>query len=301
MEKYGQDPVPAADGGMPCTHYMGHVDDYFRFLEHGMIKTQIAGSDSHEDVHEPGYPRTYFQSPTDSPSALTTKDAVDSLKQQHALTTYGPFVTASIKGKGFGDTATLKGGGKADLDLKVQTASWFGVDRLEIYQNGHLVKEIETGSKPGDIIDYEGKVALDFPADRDSWVVIIALGLEDQNLMRKVTLDIPFGEIQISKVTSDAFTLIPTVNTFFTPTPTMPDWFPIPAYAVTNAILVDADETSGYNAPQPYPSFCSQECNPTGTGEECGNDVCLEESLCGVVVKAKCEHRIPWPGGGEAF
>ena len=301
MAKYGEDPVPAADAEMPCTHYMGHVDDYFRFLEHGMIKTQIAGSDSHEDVHEPGYPRTYFQASTDSPASLTTKEAVESLKKQHALTTYGPFVTASIKGKGVGDTVTVKGGGAANLDLKVQTASWFGVERVEIYQNGHLVKEIETGSQPSDVIDYEGKVSLDFPADRDSWVVIIALGLADQNLMRKVTLDIPFGEIQISKVTSDAFSLIPTVSSFFTPTPTMPDWFPIPAYAVTNAILVDAGGDGKYDAPLPYPEFCSQGCDPNDVDAVCGEkQVCLEEAQCGVVVKALCEHRIPWPGGGEA-
>ena len=34
-------------------------------------------------------------------------------------------------------------GGKVALDLQVQTASWFGVDRIEVYENGHLVKVLD--------------------------------------------------------------------------------------------------------------------------------------------------------------
>lgn len=293
--------VPPEDVDLPCTQYAGHVDDYFRYLEHGMLKTHVASSDSHEGVHEPGYPRTYFKSPTDSPASLTTRDVVDSLKSGQALTTYGPYITASVDGKSFGETVTKKGGGKYTLDLSVQTASWFGVDRIEIYQNGHLVKLPEVKSKPEDIVDFQGKIELEAPADRDSWVVIIAMGLEDRNLMRKVSLDIPFGEIQISRVTADAFALVPLVNSIFSPTPTLPDWFPAPPYAVSNPIYIDANNEEGYNAPLPYPEYCSQHCEVNASEDVCAASaqICVaDQSMCGVVVLGpKCEHRIPWPGG----
>lgn len=296
LDKYGDDPVPTADADQPCTHYIGHVDDYFFLLEHGMVKTQIASSDSHQDVHEPGYPRTYFKSPTDIPGNVKTKDVVDSLKSHAALDTYGPYVTASVKGKTYGETVKVAPG-KVDLDLKVQTASWFGVDRIEVYLNGHMAQVISPTSKPQDIVDFDGKVPLDVPAGRDSWVVVVAMGLEDRNLMRKGTLDIPFGEIQISKVTADAFSLIPAVSSVFKPVPTMPDWFPIPAYAVTNAIFLDTGNDGNYNAPLPFPEWCSKPCDPVGE-DVCGQQICLAEPLqCGVVVAAKCEHRIPWAGG----
>ena len=73
----------------------------------------------------------------------------------------------------------------------------------------------------------------------------------------------PFGEIQLSKVTSDAFALIPVVNTFFGSTPTLPDWFPIPAYAVSNPIYLDTDGNGKYDAPLPFPDFCSKPCDVT--------------------------------------
>ncbi len=300
---YGDLPVPSDAAAMPCTFYSGHVDDYMRYLEHGMLKTHVAGSDSHDGVHEPGYPRTYLQLAAESPDALDPKDVVASLKAGHALTTYGPYVTAKVGDKTFGEIAPAKAGGKVTLDLEVQTASWFGVDRIEIYVDGHLVKVLSPTSKPEDIVDFQGPVDLDVPVrpgnKGDSWIVIIAMGLEDRNLMRPVSLDIPYGEIQISKVTSDAFALIPVVNTLFTSTPTLPDWFPIPAYAVSNPIYLDTDGNGKYDAPLPYPEFCSQPCDPDGATNTCPpQQACLEEQRqCGVYMSHVCDHRVPWAGG----
>jgi hypothetical protein len=308
ISTYGDKPVPRETAELPCTFYSGHVDDYMRYLEHGMRKTHIASSDSHDGVHEPGYPRTYFQIGTDAPSSLTTKDMVDSLKHGHALTSYGAYVTGKIGDKTFGDVAPATAGGKVTLDLSVQTASWFGVDRIEIYVNGHIVKVIEPKSKPEDIVDFSGPVVLDVPKrpdtaiGKDSWIVVIAMGLEDRNLMRPVTLDIPYGEIQISKVTSDAFALIPVVNGFFTPVPTLPDWFPIPAYAVSNPIYLDTDGNGDYDAPLPFPEFCSQPCDPNAAATCPSDQQCLEVQLqCGVALTNTCTHRVPWAGGSDAL
>jgi hypothetical protein len=295
---YGNDPVPRDAAVQPCTYRSGHVDDYFRYLERGMIRSQVASSDSHDAVHEPGYPRTWFQSPTDDPAALKIKDATDSLRHWTALTSYGPFIRADIDGKTFGQTASATRGGKATLNLHVSTASWFGVDRIEIYENGHLVQVKEPKSAASDIDDFNEKVTLDVPKEeRDNWIVIIAMGLKTQNLMSPVSLDVPFGEIQLSKVTSDAFALIPVVNTFFGSTPTLPDWFPIPAYAVSNPIYLDTDGNGIYDAPLPFPDFCSKKCDSTKFDpDQCPKDqVCLDpEGVCGVPIAMTCKHRIPW-------
>jgi hypothetical protein len=307
-DQYTTQPVPADVAVMPCTYYAGHVDDMFRYLEHGMLKTHVASSDSHEGVHEPGYPRTFFQSPTDMPSALSAKDVVDSLRAGHALTSYGPFIRGSIGGKTFGDVVPAQPGGKVSLDLSVQTASWFGVDRIEVYVDGHLVQVISPNSAPEDIVDYQGTLELDVPTRAaDSWVVVIAMGLLDQNLLRPVSLDIPYGEIQLSVVASQAFSLIPVVNNFFKAAPTLPDWFPIPPYAVSNPIYLDKNGNGKYDAPQPFPEFCSQACDPNASSSTCANQQgCIAEpfdankGLCGYAVLPtdKCTHRHPWAGGG---
>ena len=294
---YKNGPVPRDAAQQPCTYRSGHVDDYFRYVERGMIKSQIASSDSHDGVHEPGYPRTWFQSATDDPSALAIDEATTSLRGGHAVTSYGPFIRANIDGKTFGETARATGGGKVTLDLKVSTASWFGVDRIEIYENGHLVRVKEPKSLPTAIDDFNEKIELDVPEKRDSWIVVIAMGLQNQNLMSPVSLDVPFGEIQLSKVTADAFALIPVVNTFFGSTPTLPDWFPTPAYAVSNPIYLDTDG-GGYKAPLPYPDFCSKKCNPTKFDPtQCPTkQACLDpEGVCGVTIPMTCKHRrSPW-------
>ena len=293
---YKNGPVPRDAAQQPCTYRSGHVDDYFRYLERGMIKSQIASSDSHDGVHEPGYPRTWFQSPTDDPGSLAIDQATTSLRGGHAVTSYGPFIRASVDGKTFGETARATGGGKVMLDLEVSTASWFGVDRIEIYENGHLVKVKEPKSLPTAIDDFNEKIELDVPEKRDSWIVVIAMGLQNQNLMSPVSLDVPFGEIQLSKVTADAFALIPVVNTFFGSTPTLPDWFPTPAYAVSNPIYLDTNG-GGYNAPLPYPEFCSKKCNPKKFDPtQCPTKQgCLDpEGVCGVTIPMTCKHRVPW-------
>jgi hypothetical protein len=285
--------VPVARAGQPCTVYTGQVDDYFRYLEHGMVKTPIASSDSHDGTHEPGYPRTFFASPTDSPLGLAIPTAVGGLRARNTVTSYGPFVRASIAGRTFGEVAPAQGGGAAELKLQVSTASWFGVDRIEIYENGLLVRVIEPGTRASEIVDFDGTVELAVP-NRDSWVVVIAMGLEDENLMRPVSLDVPFGEIQIARVTSDAFQTIPQVAAAFPASPILPDWFPIPAYAVTSPIFIDVDGNGKYDAPEPYPSFCAKKCD--SAAPSCpGDQSCVAEfGECGIANGGVCDHRVPW-------
>jgi hypothetical protein len=216
-------------------------------------------------------------------------------------------MTASVNGKTFGDVAPATAGGQVPLKLSVGSASWFGVDRIEIYVDGHLAKVINPQSQPKDLIDFEGTVPIDVPnRGADSWIVIIAMGLQDQNLMHPVSLDIPYGEIQLSIVTADAFALIPVVNTFFSAAPALPDWFPIPPYAVSNPIYLDVDGNGKYNAPLPYPAFCSVPCDPNSSTNMCGGEQnCVTDAdnpsqgLCGysVALGDKCSYRQPWSGG----
>ncbi len=291
----GDAPIPEQNRDWPCTYRAGQVDDYFRYLERGLLTAQIASSDSHGPSIEPGSPRTYFRSETDSPGALRIQDAVESLRGAHAFTTYGPFVRASIDEKTFGEVAPASPGSQAELHLEVQSASWFGVDRIEVYVNGRLIRVIEPATPPSAIVDARGKVTFEVP-DRDSWVVVIAMGLKDENLMSPASLDVPFGEIQLSKLASDAFSKIPVINGLFTPTPTVPDWSPVLPYAVTNPIYIDTGNDGRYDAPLPFPEFCSKPCDPTVFDpDQCPpTQTCLEgDAVCGFAIIGVCDHRRP--------
>ncbi len=287
------DTVPPGYVDQPCSYRPGQVDDYFRYLEHGLLATQVSSSDGHNDLKEPGYPRTYFLSPTDSPLALTTDDAVASLKAGQAFSTYGPFVWAQINGKTYGQTTSAAPGDDLEMLLDVRTASWFGVDRVEIYVNGRLARLYRPDVPVTELHDLKGIVPLTVPK-RDSWVVIIAMGLEDRNSMSPVSVDVPFGEIQLSRLASDAFSKIPVINSFFVAPPTTPDWTPILPYAITNPIYIDTDGNGKYDPPLPMPDFCSRPCKSELPDQpQCPTQqTCLErEQMCGVNVAGKCDHR----------
>jgi hypothetical protein len=286
-------PLEAQNLDQPCTVRPGMVDDFFRMVERGMRPTLVGGSDSHGPDKEPGYPRTYFASPTDSPMAVGTEHAVSALKAGTAFATYGPFIRASIRDKTFGQVARANPGEQVSLALQVQTASWFGVDRLEIYLNGRIERVVPVDKPPSELVDLQGMVTFTVPA-RDSWVVAIAMGLQDRNLMRAVSLDLPYGELELSRVASDAFSRVPAVASIFPAPPSIPAWGPVPAYAITNPIYIDTDGNGAYDPPLPPPDFCSRPCDPASSdpaecpvGQRCLGDV----GLCGLEVSGGCSRR----------
>jgi hypothetical protein len=289
------DLVPDDVGDQPCSYRPGQVDDFFRYLERGLLATQVSSSDGHNDLKEPGYPRTYILSPTDDPLGISQDDMVKSLKSGQAFSTYGPFIWAQINEKTYGQVVSASPGDKLTMLLDVRTASWFGVDRVEIYKNGRLVNLYRPEVPVTETHDLKGAVTIDVP-DRDSWVVIAAMGLKDENLMSPVSVDVPFGEIQLSLLAANAFSLVPVVKNFFTAPPTVPDWSPIIPYAITNPIYIDTDGNGKYDAPLPMPDFCSRPCDPSkpDAGQCPADQTCLErEKVCGVNVSGRCDHRRP--------
>jgi hypothetical protein len=271
----------------PCAFRAGQVDDYLRYLEYGFTPTQVASSDSHDGQKEPGSPRTYFMSPTDSPAGIDAETVVASLRAGHAIASYGPFIRATIDGKTFGEVTRAQKGGQKELLLDVQTPDWFGVDRVEVYMNGHIVRVVGSDKGPKVVDDVHGKVTLDVP-DRDSWVVVTAMGLDDQNQMRPMILDIPYGEVQLSALAAGAFADVPVINQILKPTPIVPDWSPIIPYAITNPIYLDVDGNGRYDAPKGPPPFCSRPCK--GDADCPSGQICLDaEKECGISIDGKCD------------
>jgi hypothetical protein len=288
----GDTAIPAYTYDYPCAFRPGQVDDFFRYLERGMTPTQIGSSDSHGGNKEPGFPRTWFRSGSDQPGNVHAGEVVDSLRGGHAFASYGPFVRAAIDGKTFGEVVSASPGQALELELDVLTPSWFGVDRVEIYLNGELYRLLTPDGGPEVIEDVRGKVTFQVPS-RDSWVVVIAMGLEDANLMRPVVLDVPFGEVQLARVAADAFSRVPVVNELFSPEPVAPDWSRIPPYAVTNPIYVDTDGNGRYDAPLPPPEFCSIPCDPTMADACPSGQTCLDdEGVCGINIPGRCTRRV---------
>ncbi len=292
------------DQDRPCARTEGVMEDWANFLEHGLVRSIVGGSDSHGLKGEPGAPRTWIRSTTDSVAQINPKEMAANLRGGQTIASYGPFVEVSVDGGLPGDVVAAKGKTKVSVHVRIQTPSWFAVDRYEVWVNGHVVKEVNlpaSATRTALIVDADDTFDVDVPAGRDSWVSVNALGTADWTLMRPVNLDVPFGELQLPRVASMAFANLPVINAIFSTPARIPDFFPIYPMATTGAIFLDADGNGRYDAPLAYPAFCGAPCD-SATGKitaggskdkDCKSIqidfVCLTpEGTCGLDVPGVC-------------
>ncbi|MGB0589733.1 MAG: PHP domain-containing protein [Myxococcota bacterium] len=280
---------------MPCAEFPGVVGDWMRWLDAGLNVTLTAASDSHGTHREPGTPRTWVRhGAVSSASEIDIAKVATAVRDHHAVASYGPVVDATINGKGPGDTVIMGSGDSFTLNLRVQSASWFGVDRIEVYVSGSLQKVIELTHGPEAVIDYDGEIELTAP-EQDGFVAVIVMGLRDENLMGPTYLDIPFGELQLPRIASLAFGSLQAFSAFFPPPAAVPDFFPVFPLAMTNAILIDNDG-DGWRPAGDGPAFCSRPCDPDADDTGCpGDQTCIaEDAVCGYPMVNMC---LPEPTG----
>ncbi len=279
-----------ADADLPCVHWTGTYDDWMRWLDAGLAVSITGASDSHGNEREPGWPRTFVRSDAPSAPAIDVGDVARNVTAGKALPSFGPLVDVSVAGRGPGETASVTGD-TFDLALRVQTARWFGVDRLEIYVSGRLERVITLDHGPTPVVDFDDTITLPTP-DHDGFVAIVALGTREDNLLGPVVTDVPFGELQLPRVAALAFSAIPAFSLVFTPTPSVPDFFPIFPLAATNAIFLDVDGDARWSPPGPRPLFCERTCDPAAPGDDAGpcdtGEVCLSDGVCGLPIEATC-------------
>ena len=298
LDKPFEEAVPKENWDRPCGRIDGTLEDYFRFLQHGLVKTIVGGSDSHGFKQEPGLPRNFIRSLNDAPAAVDPAEMARNLRAGKVTTSYGPMLDVTVQGKGPGETLTVQKGTKVPVHIRIQTPSWFGVDRYEVYAGGYLVASKDLTGKASAIVDVDETIEIDAPA-ADSWIVVTTLGYKPESLMRPVYLDVPFGEMQLSRVAALAFSKIPIINAIFPAPARVPDFFPVFPMAISNAVLLDVDGNGKYDAPLPYPAFCSPRCDAAtsvltdGSKKKCSDiqadyKCLMPEGRCGVDIPGVC-------------
>ena len=275
----GTTTLTADDEAAPCAQQQGVADDWFQLLNHGFAPTAMGNSDSHGDELEPGIPRNWIASSTDDAARIDRKEIAANIKAGKVLPSSGPFIRASIRGKSWGEIAAVPDG-NVELDLHVETPSWFGVSRIEIYRNAELIKVLPIDKPATAIVDFDGKVDLGRPAE-DSWVVVAAMGLRDEDFMQPVYITIPLGELTLAKITTLAFGHLGLVGQIIGTVSQIPDFFPSIPYAMTNPIYVDVDGGGYATKLGPVP-FCPRSCTPApGTdGAPTKSDCTGDKEVC---------------------
>ena len=274
-----------ADEIAPCAQHQGVADDWFTLLNYdvaGRSITAMGNSDSHGTTLEPGIPRNWIASSTDDVRKIDRAEIARNIHQNRVVVSTGPFVRVEIGEATIGDTVALTDGQDIQLRIQVQTPSWFGVSRVEIYRNRQLVEVLAADQPASAIVDLDQVVTLPHPGE-DSWYVVAAFGLRDEDFLAPVYHTVPLGELSLDKITSLAFANLGAVASVLDPSSKVPDYFPSIPYAMTNPIWVDADG-DGYHAPSGPAPFCPIPCKPK-VSEMTGN---LLQSDCPQTVDTEC-------------
>lgn len=256
----------------PCTSEQGVIDDWFRLLDYGVVRTAMGNSDTHQlfTQTEAGCPHDFVRSSADVPRAIDRLEIARNIKAGKVVASYGPFIEVWIDGLEIGETRTPDAGQQTvALRVKVQSASWYDVDRVEIYRSGHLI-HVLTGAgdelQPGSDVDVSGlrlpnprvvnlDATFDEPVpDVDSWYVVIAMGLNGRD-MSPVFSEHPYLKLQIGDILSRSFSSVPLP--FDISGALVPRVFRVYPYAVANPVFVDVDGNGRYDAPNPEPAWAS--------------------------------------------
>lgn len=252
----------AATAADPCPQLRGTIDDWFQLLNHGVRRPVLGNSDSHGTYGvEAGIPRNWVQTGGDLPQAIGSDEIAAAVKAMRSFPSYGPFVELTLNGQPMGATVSSPKGAPVTLKLRVQSPRWFDVDRIEVYRNGQLIKEVKgsTGCAQGSadcirvpnptVVNYDASFQ-DTPTE-DAWYVVAVMGLDGKSLA-PVYSSTPVARLGMYELIQRLTPLLPPLRSFRTPL--SPSMSIVRPYAVTNPIWVDVGG-DGLSALEPSPSW----------------------------------------------
>ncbi len=264
----------------PCAQHQGVLEDWFQLLNFGLEVTAMGNSDSHGTTLEPGLPRNFVAAANDDPTRVDRAEVARNIKDMKVLPSTGPFVEVAISGKGMGETVTASVDAKLGLKVRVQTPSWFGVSRIEVYRNGRVVATRDLDVPASQVVDFDDTIEVD-AGQGDAWFSVAVMGLDDEDFMDPVYVTVALGDLGLDKITSLAFKNLGFIGTLIGSEQPLPDYFPVIPYAITNPIFVDVDG-GGYLATKGPPPFCPVDCEPGEKGADGfhSQSTCPEGEVC---------------------
>jgi len=140
-------------------------EDWFSLLNQGYFKVGTANSDSHSRNNTVALPRNYVHVENDAPAELDIPEFLDAIRFGKTFGTTGPMLRLRFNDAGMGEVFT---GSRGKLIVRVDAASWVGVDELRIFVNGKQVDK--QNISPGE------EVGIDLSFSQDSYIVVEARG-----------------------------------------------------------------------------------------------------------------------------
>ena len=165
------------------TDIMRLFDDWFGLLNRGHFLTPVGSSDSHDVArHFVGQGRTYIRGDDSDPGNIDVAAAVESFLAGRVVVSLGLFADIEVAGRhGPGDIVP-RSQNDADpvvVNVRVLGPSWTRADMVELYANGHKIREAAIAPKENTWVAVNSSVRWeldDLPRGQDVFLVAIARG-----------------------------------------------------------------------------------------------------------------------------
>ena len=228
----------------------GQVDDWFTLLNLGFRYTVLGNSDTHGLTKtESGCPRNYIVSAVDEPELIDEREMARAVREHRVVASYGPLIRfwADDISHGVGSDVTVDDG-TVTLSIEVQAPRWMNIDRVELHENGVLIREWT-----GDAISTDGVIKFDelvevpapmitsplgVEAPGDAWYVVSVMGEQD---LSPIYQPVEVPPLQLNDIVVGALgelDLGPIAGAVGAPA-RFPKTHPVYPYAITNPIWVD--------------------------------------------------------------
>jgi hypothetical protein len=163
--------------------HRGLYDGWYLMLNSGFRLSPIAGTDYSCERHNapslnalPGRERFYVR----IDGRLTYATWLEGLARGRTFVTNGPVLELKLAGKEIGDEVVLKKAGSLDLEATVRfDPARDHVERLEIIENGTVLRTFTAKEKPGEI-----RCRFDYRAEETGWLAVRASGTKPVKSVR---------------------------------------------------------------------------------------------------------------------
>jgi hypothetical protein len=167
--------------------HRGMYDGWYRMLDSGFRLSPVAGTDYGAGRHNtpilnalPGRERFYVR--VDGP--LSYASWLDGLRRGRTFVTNGPVIEFRVAGKGIGDDVVLKEAGPLAVEARVRfDPARDQVERVEIIENGTVLRTFATQEKPGEI-----RGQFDYQVAEPGWLAVRVSGTKPVTSIRSKKL-----------------------------------------------------------------------------------------------------------------
>jgi len=160
---------------------------WLQLLNQGRQMWSVAVSDAHHVFNDGvGGWRTYVPSSTDEPSGINPQEIIRNSKAGQMMITNGPFLLVTT-GDGLPIGSSVIAVGSIDLKVRVQTANWMDIDRVQVLVNGRQDGRYNYTRRTHPAMFHDGVVKFDqtiqLKLQEDAHLIVVATG-EKSNLSK---------------------------------------------------------------------------------------------------------------------